>query len=308
MNYNIGENIKYLRGETQITQEQLAEKLAVSPQAVSKWENGVTAPDIYLLPQIAGFFDVTIDYLFKEDVKIYKNKGERLFAIYSGSHTPENFAKADAEYKKLFAKNNADGEDMRLYGLLNEFRSYDLVKKAEDLYVKSIETGGAKKHAQGQLNLLFANTGRNDEVVERYVKLVQENPDEKSNWVQLVLAYERGNFYEKALETARIALEKFPCDFTLLNSCGNICRTLKKYDEAFIYWRKSNENNSGEFCDNYYSMAFAYGDLKEYEKAREMWRVILNWYEKRGFPAFDEGPAWALKEIAKLTELIGDGE
>jgi transcriptional regulator with XRE-family HTH domain len=52
-----------LRKEKKVTQEQLAQKLGVSPQAVSKWENG-SYPEGDLLPAIADFFDVSIDYLY----------------------------------------------------------------------------------------------------------------------------------------------------------------------------------------------------------------------------------------------------
>jgi len=60
----IGKNIAELRKNSGITQEQLAESLGVSAQSVSKWENGITMPDIMLLPAIAGCFDVTVDELY----------------------------------------------------------------------------------------------------------------------------------------------------------------------------------------------------------------------------------------------------
>lgn len=57
----IGSNIKKYRKKRKITQEQLAEVLGVSDQAVSRWENGSTYPDIELLPTIALYFGVTLD-------------------------------------------------------------------------------------------------------------------------------------------------------------------------------------------------------------------------------------------------------
>ena len=60
----IGNKIKKLRYKSSITQEQLAERLGVSAQAVSKWENDVAMPDISLLPGIAEIFGVSIDDLF----------------------------------------------------------------------------------------------------------------------------------------------------------------------------------------------------------------------------------------------------
>ena len=60
----IGMKIKQLRFRASLTQEQLADKLGLSAQAVSKWENSVAMPDISLLPELAGVFGVSIDDLF----------------------------------------------------------------------------------------------------------------------------------------------------------------------------------------------------------------------------------------------------
>ena len=64
---NIGLIIRKLRVSKKMSQEELAVQLGVSPQAVSRWENGVTYPDISLLSSIAILFNVTIDYLLCGD-------------------------------------------------------------------------------------------------------------------------------------------------------------------------------------------------------------------------------------------------
>ncbi|MBQ8292460.1 MAG: helix-turn-helix transcriptional regulator [Bacilli bacterium] len=58
------EQIQKLRKECGMTQNELAEKLFISYQAVSQWENGNTKPDIDLLPKLAEIFNVSIDELF----------------------------------------------------------------------------------------------------------------------------------------------------------------------------------------------------------------------------------------------------
>ena len=60
---NISENIIRLRHERKLTQEQLAGFIGVTKASVSKWETGQSTPDIAILPQLAAFFDVTIDEL-----------------------------------------------------------------------------------------------------------------------------------------------------------------------------------------------------------------------------------------------------
>lgn len=64
---NIGRNIRILRQQQKLTQEQLADQLGVSYQAVSKWETNANTPDIALLPAIAEVFGVPIDTLFNLD-------------------------------------------------------------------------------------------------------------------------------------------------------------------------------------------------------------------------------------------------
>ena len=59
----LGQKIGSLRREKNLTQEELAESLGVSAQAVSKWENDVSCPDIMLLPKLAQLFNVTTDNL-----------------------------------------------------------------------------------------------------------------------------------------------------------------------------------------------------------------------------------------------------
>ena len=67
MKLNIGETIKKLRKEREITQEEFAEILGVSCQSVSRWENNSCYPDIELIPTIAAFFDISTDKLMGVD-------------------------------------------------------------------------------------------------------------------------------------------------------------------------------------------------------------------------------------------------
>lgn len=60
----LGEKIKALRKQKNISQEVFANYLGVSFQAVSKWENGNTMPDVTMIPAIASFFGVSTDELF----------------------------------------------------------------------------------------------------------------------------------------------------------------------------------------------------------------------------------------------------
>lgn len=61
----LGSRITGLRRAKGITQDQLAEYMGVSSQAVSKWENDLSCPDIALLPRLADYFGISIDKLLR---------------------------------------------------------------------------------------------------------------------------------------------------------------------------------------------------------------------------------------------------
>ena len=63
----IGKRIKEARRIRGYNQEKIAEQFQLSVQAVSKWECGQSFPDISLLPQIADFLQVSLDYLLRDD-------------------------------------------------------------------------------------------------------------------------------------------------------------------------------------------------------------------------------------------------
>ncbi len=91
MEKTIGKKLYDLRKQSGFTQDYVAEKLGVSAQAVSKWENDIACPDIMTLPKIAELYSITIDELFKNEevqsnVKFEKtekvNENELIFRVY----------------------------------------------------------------------------------------------------------------------------------------------------------------------------------------------------------------------------------
>ena len=71
----LGKRIADMRNAKKMTQAELAEKLSVTTQAISKWETGAGFPDIQIIPQLADIFDTTADYLLgcekKQKVLVY---------------------------------------------------------------------------------------------------------------------------------------------------------------------------------------------------------------------------------------------
>lgn len=86
-------NLSALRKKNHLTQEQLADRLGLTFQAVSKWENGLSCPDISLLPELAGIFGVTVDDLFRENAAEKAPEPPKT-APETPSGTPENTPEA----------------------------------------------------------------------------------------------------------------------------------------------------------------------------------------------------------------------
>ncbi len=127
MKLNIGETIKKLRKEREITQEEFAEVLGVSCQSVSRWETGACYPDIELIPVIASFFGISTDKLMgidelteKENVEKYLerfqtaiSKGEIYDCISIAregvKEYPNNYVLLDKLMYALFVSGDDDG-------------------------------------------------------------------------------------------------------------------------------------------------------------------------------------------------------
>ena len=80
MAVTLGTRIAEQRRKMNLTQDQLAEQMGVSSQAVSKWENDLSCPDISLLPSLSDLFGISIDELLRgESQKIVQvlPEGER---------------------------------------------------------------------------------------------------------------------------------------------------------------------------------------------------------------------------------------
>lgn len=92
MSKTIGEILKGLRKANNMTQEQVAEALNVSFQSISRWENGLSYPDITLVPTIARLFDVSTDTLFDMDTSDRERTREQYEAVYKQHRQSGNLA------------------------------------------------------------------------------------------------------------------------------------------------------------------------------------------------------------------------
>lgn len=82
----LGEKLTQYRKKNNLTQDAVAELLGVTPQAVSKWENDASCPDIMLLPQIATLYETTADELLSREAAAYRGARARIRAQSAGGN------------------------------------------------------------------------------------------------------------------------------------------------------------------------------------------------------------------------------
>ena len=137
MRLSIGENIKRLRRERDITQEQLAEIFNVSCQTISRWETDACYPDVEMLPIIADFFETSVDKLMGVDEMLVKNKINRYLSDYKTA-----ISKGDI-YECIHIAREGVKEFPNNYELLN--------KLMEALFISGDSDGGLNEWKENMM-------------------------------------------------------------------------------------------------------------------------------------------------------------
>ena len=280
---NIGLTIKRLRKEKNISQNQLSQRLCVTPQAISKWENGVNTPDISLLPQIAEALGVSIDFLFdysdkKRIKKIQTNIENKNFAGI------DEFAQAVSFIENELAKKPDDAEYNLVLGNLLLYYAEELEKKAVRCAKTVIDKSGQNDAA---LNIIQSGSHgfsfdwkRNNRyrLINYYETLINEGiatPDTYSFLIENLLLERE---YDKALAFIKKAKNILPVPKSALYNI--LLDTIKnnKTDYSEII---SIGLNSG-FEENYIIGSFL-ASRNEYSAAIACWQRAFDKQEGRKF-------------------------
>lgn len=279
-------NLRKLRLEKKLTQEQAATKLGVSSQSVSRWETAVTLPDVMLLPEIARLYGVLVDDLFRPAPKGYANNALRLMAVYERTCSRDDFIAAADEFDRLIREGRATADDWRSYGVIHEYMMNQCQQKAISCYDRAMDMARSDDpflmhRILRQKILLRCRIGQSAQCVAEQEAALQAALNDTQCWVDLAHAQHVAGQYDAALITCEAALERFPEEGLLHVYAGDACRAMKRYDEAFEHWEAS-VRISTEFLDAMYSMAFCREELGQYDKAAVLWEAIANQLDARG--------------------------
>lgn len=134
--------------------------------------------------------------------------------------------------------------------------------------------------------ILLVRNNRGNEAIESLLKWLEEEPDNIEAYISVSFAYKEVGDYATAYNYIKKAEQFDENNVTQLTFAGDICKKLKKYDEAIYYWDKAYAVDS-EYCSCLYSKAFLFEEIGEKEKAIEAWQNVINWHLREGF---DIGP------------------
>lgn len=285
----LSKNLKRFRVAKKMTQEQAAERLGISTQTVSRWECNTTLPDVTMLPKIAELYCVTIDDLYQETGMAYDNYAQRLGSVFEATLKPEDFLRADLEYRKLLKSEEYTAEDLRLYGILYQHMLHVCIRKAGELFDRVIRKGPREDPdvywaTQRQKGYFLWEIGRNRENIDHFLPLVEGGSKDLQEWICLIQAYTFAEDYDSAWKWVQAAQQQFPENATLHIYTGNLLQAMGCSEEAFPHWQRALELEP-EWCDAAYAMAACYEELGDYEKAAEVYHRIADGLERRGFEA-----------------------
>ena len=158
----LGEKIKSLRNQKNISQEVLANYLGVSFQAVSKWENGNTMPDVTMIPAIASFFGISTDELF--DFNLFETE-KQAEAICHEAYKYRFTDRAESERILREGLQRFPGNDIILNNLLYtldyQTRADEVITLCKTL-IESTKDDSVKYDACRILALCYKENGQND--------------------------------------------------------------------------------------------------------------------------------------------------
>ena len=200
----LGEKIKSLRKQKNISQEVFANYLGVSFQAVSKWENGNTMPDVTMIPAIASFFGISTDELF--DFNLFETE-KQVEAICAESWKYRNSDVAKSEEILRKGLQRYPGNDIILNNLLYtldyQTRAEEVISICKSL-ITSTKDDSVKYDACRILATCYKENGQVD-LIEPTLEMIPEIYFSKLELMASLLDGE--NSYEAAQKQKNISAE-----------------------------------------------------------------------------------------------------
>ncbi|MBQ4159199.1 MAG: helix-turn-helix domain-containing protein [Clostridia bacterium] len=300
--------IRYFRNKFSLTQDQLAEKLCVSAQAVSKWENNVSMPDIMLLPKIAEVFGVSIDELFNLTVEQKLKRIENRMQIED--ELEDEVFKEYEEY--LLSLRETHEDKTKITGLIARLYHHKMEafsRKAARFAREAIQMAPEKKECQWLLQKTEGsqpwdwNVSNHAGIIDFYKSVIENDKDEKKTalpYYYLIDNLIADSRTEEAKEYLKV-FRKMPCINPCMPDVYDAMIALAEHNtekaDAIMESALLKFNEEGDIL---FEAAQYYAKKAEYDKAIRYYEASYA-YEERNKPRFTD----ALEAIAAIYEIKG---
>ncbi len=301
----LGKKIKQLRFKASLTQEQLAESVGVSAQAVSKWENSAAMPDITLLPKLAEIFGVSIDDLFDLSVEQRLNRIEN--RMDREDELPQDVFREYEDFLKAQLDDEKHQKRARsLIACLYCHRMNAAAEKASRYAGEAIRRDPGEKDCQWILQKAAGhaawdwNVSNHSRAVEFWRGIVEENPGIRLPYYYLLdnlIADHRADEAEACLER----LSALPDTRPVINEVYRAHIALARFDEKSadaIMERLVREHADDFAC--LFEAAQYYARKCDYDRAVALYERSFETEPRR--PRFTD----ELTAIADIWEIRGE--
>lgn len=300
----LGKKIRQLRFKAGLTQEQLAERLCVAPQSVSKWENAVAMPDISALPLLAEVFGVSIDDLFDLTDEQRLNRIENRLDLEADLPQDvfmeyEEFLKSrlgDAQYKKR-------ATDLLAFLYWHRMDAY--AHKCARYAKESVRNAPDEKGCQWMLQQAEGhaawdwNIHNHTAAIEFYREILREHPESRLSYYYLLdnlIADHRADEAEEALEKLCALNDTRP----ILNEAYRAHIALARFDEQTADRIIADMAQGGDEFACLFEAAQYYAEKCDYDKAIACYERAFENEPRR--PRFQD----ELMGIADIYRIRGD--
>ncbi len=278
MNIDIGAKIKTLRQVHSMTQEQLAQQLGVSAQAVSKWESGVNMPDIQLLPDLSVIFGVTIDELFAMTDECRMERVEHM--IEDVRFLSEgDFRQSERFLKDCRNKESLGAQATLLLAMLYNKRANEYHELAKPLAREALQRLPGRKDAH---NAIFDaengpyndwNMVNHSELISFYEGIVEAHPEDIRNYFWLLnLLIADNRTVEARAYAERMKGVEYSYHYEMY--MGYICKAECDLPQALEWWQKMTRHSPEKWI-----VWAEYGDIMaklcRYEEAMEYYKKAM---------------------------------
>lgn len=294
MTLTMGQIIRKLRKGQGFTQEELAERLGVTYQAISKWENDSGMPDISQIVPLATIFDVSTDFLFGID---HTSETEDALKIVSTANSIQEYGKLDS-YLKAY--------DILLDGLKKFPNNYIITFNCMNLGVSLSMPDNGWIYAKERAEAIIPETIRQANFIITNSKNISDILWARQN---LVFLYSANKKFDLATKEAR----NFPIrtDLTLYSTMAIVNEYMGNHEREATYLcsdidysLQAFENNIARLGKAYYNNGNYADAIDVYERFFAVMKVIFKDECPPPYHDFDSGDCYLL--LAQAYLAIGE--